>query len=53
MGEKKPLYYTITRGDIPVHSIEATYMLTPETGYVKSKVSAKRPTPELLVALAD
>ena len=37
MGEKKPLYYTITRGDIPVHSIEATYMLTPETGYVKIK----------------
>mgnify|MGYP000009379876 FL=1 len=53
MGEKKPLYYTITRGDIPVHSIEATYMLTPETGYVKIKSFSETTYPELLVALAE
>ncbi|MCM1484202.1 MAG: S41 family peptidase [Muribaculaceae bacterium] len=31
----KLLEYTVTRGDIPVSSIDASYMLTPTTGYVK------------------
>ena len=52
-GEKETLYYTITRGDIPVHSIEATYMLTPETGYVKIKSFSETTYPELLVSLAE
>lgn len=29
------LSYTITRGDIPVTSIDASYMIEPEVGYVK------------------
>ena len=53
MGEKKTLYYTITRGDIPVHSIEATYMLTPQTGYIKINSFSETTYPELLVALAE
>lgn len=52
MGEKKPLYYTVVRGDIPVHSIEATYMLTPTIGYIKVKKFGETTYPELLVSLA-
>lgn len=52
-GEKNTLYYTITRGDVPVHSVEATYMLTPETGYIKITAFSETTYPELLVALAE
>lgn len=52
-GEERTLFYTVTRGDIPVHSIEATYMLTPETGYVKINSFSETTYPELLVSLAE
>ncbi len=52
-GEKDTLYYTITRGDVPVHSVEAAYMLNPRTGYVKVKSFSETTYPELLVALAE
>lgn len=52
-GEKKLLSFTVTRGDIPVHSIEATYMLTPEIGYIKVKNFGETTYPELLVSLAQ
>lgn len=52
MGEKDLIYYTIVRGDIPVHTIEATYMLTPTIGYIKVKKFGETTYPELLVALA-
>lgn len=53
MGEDKTLYYTVTRGDIPVHSVEASYMLTSETGYIKINSFSETTYPELLVALAE
>ena len=31
----KTLYFTVTRGDIPVNSVDASYMLDKTTGYVK------------------
>ena len=31
----KPLSFTITRDVIPVHSVDAAYMVTEETGYIK------------------
>ena len=34
-GEKKPQYFTITRGDIPMNSVDASYMIDKTTGYVK------------------
>ena len=34
-GVKKPIKFDITRGDIPVTTIDAQYMQTPNTGYVK------------------
>jgi len=32
---KKPLDFTITRDKIPVYSVDASYMVTPEIGYIK------------------
>ncbi len=34
-GSEAPLTYTVTRGDIPVTSIDASYMIEPEIGYIK------------------
>lgn len=34
-GSQKPLTFTVTRGDIPVNSVIASYMLTPTTGFIK------------------
>jgi carboxyl-terminal processing protease len=33
--EKKPLKFTITRDKIPIFSLDAAYMATPEIGYIK------------------
>ncbi len=34
-NKNKLLDFTITRDVIPVHSVDASYMVTPETGYIK------------------
>jgi len=34
-GEKNLLDYTITRGKIPIYSIDAAYMINSSTGYIK------------------
>jgi carboxyl-terminal processing protease len=34
-GTSKPIGYTITRGKIPLYSIDVAYMVTPEVGYIK------------------
>lgn len=52
-GEKKPLSFTVVRGDIPVKSIDATYMLTDKLGYVKIKSFGETTYPELLTSLAE
>lgn len=52
-GNKKPLSFTVVRGDIPVKSIEATYMLTDKLGYIKIKSFGETTYPELLTSLAD
>lgn len=51
-GEKEPLYFSIERGDIPVKSIDATYMLNDKLGYVKINKFSETTYPELLVSLA-
>lgn len=52
MGEKELLDFTIIRGDIPIHSVEASYMITPELGYIKVTKFSETTYPEMLVALA-
>lgn len=34
-GEKDILEFTVTRDKIPINSVEASYMITPEIGYIK------------------
>lgn len=51
-GEKEILDFTITRGDIPVQSIDAAYMVNDKFGYIKVNKFGETTYPELLVALA-
>ncbi len=52
-GHKKPLNFTIVRGDIPIKSIDAAYMLTSTLGYIKVKSFGETTYAELLTALAQ
>lgn len=51
-GEKETLYFNIIRGDIPVKSIDASYMLNDKFGYIKINKFGETTYPELLIALA-
>lgn len=51
-GEKQPLSFTIIRGDIPIKSVDAAYMITPQLGYVRINKFGETTYPELLIALA-
>lgn len=51
-GEKEILDFTVIRGDIPVKSIDAAYMINDKFGYVKVNKFGETTYPELLIALA-
>ena len=50
--EKQIRRYTVIRGEIPMKSVTATYMLDAQTGYIKIKNFGDKTYPELLIALA-
>ena len=50
--ENELLSFSITRGDIPVKSINASYMLNENFGYIKVDKFGETTYPELLIALA-
>lgn len=52
-GQKKPKTYTVVRGDIPLKSIDATYMINDKLGYVKIKNFGETTYAELLTSLAE
>jgi len=52
-GEKQLRYVTVTRGEIPMHSVNATYMLDDATGYIRIKNFGENTYTELLIALAQ
>lgn len=52
-GEKNLRYITVTRGEIPMKSVNALYMLDEETGYIRIKNFGENTYPELLIALAQ
>ncbi len=52
-GESKTLFFTVVRGDIPVKSVDAAYMLNDKVGYVKINKFGETTYPELLIALAE
>ena len=53
MGSDELLHYTITRGDIPVNSVDIAYPITPRTGYVKVSQFGANTYNEFRVALTD
>lgn len=53
MGEKNLLSFNITRGDIPQHTVEASYMLNDDIGYIKVSKFGRASYEELLKSLAE
>ncbi len=51
-GVKEILYFTIVRGDIPVKSVDAAYMLTDNIGYIKVNKFGETTYTEMIIALA-
>jgi len=51
-GEKDLREVTVTRGDIPMKSVSAVYMVNEATGYMKIKNFGENTYPEVLVGLA-
>ena len=51
-GEKGLLHFTVIRGNIPVKSIDAAYMINEKVGYIKVNKFGETTYPELLIALA-
>lgn len=52
-GQAKPLKYVITRGDIPVESVEAYFLLNGTTGYIFIESFGENTYGEMLTALAE
>ena len=49
---KNPLIYEVTRGDIPVNSVDAAYMLDDKSGYIKISKFGKTTYDEFITALS-
>ncbi len=52
-GEAKPLSFIIKRGNVPVKSIDASYMLDNETGYIRITTWGDATYSEFLTAIAS
>jgi len=52
-GDKELRHIVVTRGEIPMHSVNAVYMLDDETGYIRIKNFGENTFPELLIGLAQ
>lgn len=52
-GEPKFLSYTIQRGDVPVKTIDAHYMINENTGYVRINSWGDNTYTEFMTAMAD
>lgn len=50
-SSKKPIKFTITRDKIPVYSVDASYMVTPEIGYIKLNSFSRTTVEELQSSL--
>lgn len=51
-GDPEPLEYTITRDDIPTQSIQYSFMLRPDVGYIKVRSFTRTTDQELEEALS-
>jgi len=53
LGTREMLTYTITRGQIPVTSVDINYMVAPQTGLIKVNKFGDTTYKEFLTAIAD
>ncbi|MBQ5909809.1 MAG: PDZ domain-containing protein, partial [Bacteroidaceae bacterium] len=51
-GKPQPLSFSIVRGDVPLRTIDAVYMLDETTGYIRINSFGETTYPEFLSALA-
>ncbi len=51
-GSQKPLVLTVVRGDVPVETVDAYFMLDKNTGYISIESFGANTYPEMLMALA-
>ena len=52
-GKDELTWFTVVRGDIPVQSVDASYMINENTGYIQINKFGEQTYAEMLVALAD
>lgn len=52
-GHKEKLIFVVIRGDIPIESIDATYMMDNNIGYIRVKSFGDQTYTEMLYALAN
>lgn len=52
-GTSETLYYTITRGDIPVHSVDAKFIIDGNIGFVRVNKFGENTYDEFISALAE
>lgn len=50
-SSRTPLTFTVTRGEIPINSVDAAYMLNDSTGYIKVNKFARTTADEFLTGL--
>jgi len=53
LGTSEILHYTVTRGDIPIHSVDIAYMIEPNVGFIRLSTFSATTYNELLTALAS
>ena len=53
MNTSKTLTFTVTRGDIPVNTVDAFYMIDQNTGYVKINQFGRHTYDEFITAMAS
>lgn len=52
-GMNEPLYFTVKRDKIPILSLDAAYMIQPQTGYIRINRFAATTAEEFLAALKE
>ena len=52
-GRRQPLTFNVVRGDIPVKSIDAAYILRDHTGYIRVKSFGEQTYSEFMIAMAQ
>jgi carboxyl-terminal processing protease len=50
-GIKEIIDFNITRGEIPIYSVDVSYMIDPQTGYIKVSRFAEKTYEEFMEAM--